>query len=282
MKKATFLTTWFLLLLVCVIGKQHTTYALSSKGEAFTPFSFQVEAQNWNTVKELLPKGAKFTVIDVESGKSFNVQRRAGSKHADVQPLTGKDTKIMKDIYDGNWSWRRKAVLILTKDKLIAASMHGMPHGAGALENNFPGHFCIHFTGSTTHSKGRADLSHHVMILKAAGQLEEYMKNLSPSKMTEVLLVAIKNGDNGLVKKNTLHLTKLEEEKLIKIEALHWKINSSNTMNITSLETSVLVELKIFIKDAGPITTEVSFPLMRTSPFSPWKIDLEPFLSSLD
>ena len=93
MKKAIFLTTWFLLLVVCVIGKQHTTYALSSVGDAFTPISFQVEASEWNTVKELLPRGAKFTVIDVESGKSFNVQRRAGSRHADVQPLMEKTQK---------------------------------------------------------------------------------------------------------------------------------------------------------------------------------------------
>ena len=190
----------------------------------------------------------------------------------------------MKAIYEGNWSWRRKAVLIVTKDKLIAASMHGMPHGAGALENDFPGHFCIHFTGSTTHSTGNADLSHHVMILKASGQLEKYMKNLSPSKLTEMLLVAIKNGDNGLVKKTSINLTNKGNEKLSKIEALHWKIISShlNTTNITSLETSVLVEMRIFIKDAGPLTTEVSFPLVRTSPLSSWKIDLGPLISSLD
>ena len=57
----------------------------------------------------------------------------------------------MKTIYNGKWSWKRRAILIITHDQLLAASMHGMPHGAGALKNGFPGHFCVHFYGSTTH-----------------------------------------------------------------------------------------------------------------------------------
>ena len=106
---------------------------------------------------EVLPNKSIFTILDVETGLHFTVQRRAGSNHADVQPLTYRDTKIMKTIYNGKWSWKRRSILIIAKDQLLAASMHGMPHGAGALKNGFPGHFCVHFYGSTTHGSGNED-----------------------------------------------------------------------------------------------------------------------------
>ena len=94
----------------------------------------QIEMLPWEKVYKILPKYSKFTVLDVETGKMFHVQRRAGSRHADVQPLTPKDTSIMKKIYGGKWSWKRRAIIVIHDDQWIAASMHGMPHGAGALE----------------------------------------------------------------------------------------------------------------------------------------------------
>lgn len=106
----------------------------------------KIEILPWEEINEILPKNSKFTVLDVETGKRFNVQRRAGSSHADVQPLTLKDTQIMREIYDGKWSWRRRAIIVIHQNQWIAASMHGMPHGVGSLKNRFPGHFCIHFT----------------------------------------------------------------------------------------------------------------------------------------
>src|SRR3954471_12861771 len=98
----------------------------------------QIDMLPWEKVYGILPKYSKFTVLDVETGKMFKVQRRAGSRHADVQPLTSKDTKIMKEIYGGKWSWKRRAIIVIHKDQWIAGSMHGMPHGAGVLANNFP------------------------------------------------------------------------------------------------------------------------------------------------
>ena len=55
---------------------------------------------------------------------------------------------MMKKIYHNQWSWKRRAIIVLIDHQMIAASMHGMPHGAGALQNDFPGHFCVHFSGS--------------------------------------------------------------------------------------------------------------------------------------
>lgn len=127
-------------------------------------FGYSIEMLPWETVNELIPNRSFFTIMDVETGKKFKVQRRAGSRHADVQPITDNDTKIMKEIYNGKWDWKRKAIIVISNARWIAASMHGMPHGAGALNNNFPGHFCVHFYGSTTHLTGKMDLSHKLMI----------------------------------------------------------------------------------------------------------------------
>ena len=102
-------------------------FACSAKPAGAMP-SFTVEILPWDQVKEIIPKQSYFTIIDVETGLSFKVQRRAGSKHADVQPVTKKDTKIMKSIYGGKWSWDRRAILVLVHDQLISASMNGMPH----------------------------------------------------------------------------------------------------------------------------------------------------------
>jgi hypothetical protein len=259
------------------------TYALTDQSNPL-PISFQIENQNWENVNEILPKYSKFTVIDVESGNSFDVQRRAGNRHADVQPLTRKDTKIMKQIYDGSWSWRRKAVLILTHDRLIPASMHGMPHGAGALQNGFPGHFCIHFSGSTTHRTGKSDLSHHVMILKAAGKIDEYMNSLPPSQLLNVFFVTIKNGDKGLAKKIAISNQKNIKKELMKIneiEAIQWSLPSIKEKKTAQLATSIPVEVRIYIKDTGPIRTKLTFTLVRTSPLSPWKVNIDPLLSSI-
>jgi hypothetical protein len=125
----------------------------------------------WDEVNLIFPILSNAKVIDFMTGKSFHVQRRAGACHADVQPLTAYDTSIMKEIYGGKWSWDRRSVIIEIHGYRIAASMNGMPHGHGKIQdNNFNGHFCIHFLNSTTHS-GNMDRAHHIEILKAAGKL---------------------------------------------------------------------------------------------------------------
>ena len=66
------------------------------------------ELINWSTANKLFSLYTKATITDVETGLNFQVQRRGGSLHADVQPLTKTDTATMKKIYGGSWSWNRK------------------------------------------------------------------------------------------------------------------------------------------------------------------------------
>ena len=161
------------------------------------------EFLDWSAVKTLFPKYAKVAVIDVDTGLQFQVQRRDGYKHADVQPLTAADTAVMKQIYKSGWSWKRKAVIVqLDNGKKIAASMNGMPHGQGAIaNNNFNGHFCIHFKGCKTHGGGKVDPAHQLMIWKSANILDQQFRLLSPQDIVKMFFTAVDQNELSIAGK---------------------------------------------------------------------------------
>ena len=101
----------------------------------------------------------------------------------------------MKEIYGGSWSWDRRAVILTVDGTRIAASMNGMPHGQGALQNNFPGHFCIHFAGSTTHGSRDVDLGHMLMIAKASGDIWELSRQATPEQQARNFVTAFNQKD---------------------------------------------------------------------------------------
>ncbi|MFD1735541.1 hypothetical protein ACFSCX_03100 [Bacillus salitolerans] len=246
-----------------------------------SPISFKVEPLHWSFVNTLLPKFSTFTIIDWETGKSFQVQRRAGRNHTDVQPLTSKDTKIMKSLYNGKWSWKRRAILVQTKDYLIAASMHGMPHGAGALQNNFPGHFCIHFNGSTTHRSKRMDFSHKLMILKAAGLVEDYLSKMNIPTFTEAFIESINQQDPYLL---NLTLTKGWENDIMlskwmkTIESIKIKsdfIIETNMEEDALLFKNLSIPVTIYSTINGKDEGYMSLQLIRSSPFEKWSVSYE-------
>jgi hypothetical protein len=241
---------------------------------AANQISFQIEMLPWKEVNILLPKYTKFTVMDVETGKQFHVQRRAGSHHADVQPLTSEDTKIMKSIYGGKWSWNRRAIIIIHKGQWVAASMHGMPHGGGALKNNFPGHFCIHFFGSTTHRTNSMDLAHMLMIYKSAGRLNEYFWGANPYEVIQAYITGIKQKDETISSAASLQKLKwkgvLNQIESINIRRLSL-LPPEDLKNEISLD--VPIEIDLFLKKAGRKTMKGSIHLVRFSQYQPWKID---------
>ncbi|MEQ2529711.1 hypothetical protein WMO40_23885 [Bacillaceae bacterium CLA-AA-H227] len=238
----------------------------------------KTEMLEWEEVNLLLPKYSKFTVKDVITGKEFRVQRRAGSRHADVQPLTNEDTATMKGIYNGTWSWKRRAIIVLHEDKKIAASMHGMPHGAGALKNNFPGHFCIHFYGSTTHRRNFMDLSHKLMILKAAGKLEDHLQKANPYELISALIAGIKEDDETII--DQVGLQDLKWAKILK---------QVDNVAITSMPQLPDEDLTGKLTLAVPIEVDWQMQggrwkkyrgeiqLVRYTLFDSWKIDVDKF-----
>ncbi|MBR3494984.1 MAG: peptidoglycan-binding protein [Clostridia bacterium] len=132
------------------------------------PEDYVTERLDWfHGGQDRIPKGAVFQVKDCWTGRIFQCRRWSGANHMDSMPLTKDDTRVMKSIY-GQWSWRRRPVLVMYQGRVYAASMNGMPHGTTTIKNNnFPGHFCIHFYGSMTHGTKRVDENHQSCVSTA-------------------------------------------------------------------------------------------------------------------
>ncbi|MDF2513126.1 MAG: Zinc D-Ala-D-Ala carboxypeptidase precursor [Herbinix sp.] len=152
-------------------------------------------------VKYIWGKGKVAIVTDVDTGKSFEVKRTYGSNHADVEPLTKEDTKIIKNIW-GGFTWERRAVVVQVNGYTIAASMTAMPHagvdsiaanryvrnrsagyGYGINLDAVKGNGCsgvmdIHFKNSRTHSTNRKQSSQQNMVGKAADFIESLAAEL--------------------------------------------------------------------------------------------------------
>ena len=132
----------------------------------------EIRDLHWNEVDLLIPEGKIFTITDLETGLSFRVRRLYGNVHADVEPVTRRDTEVKRRIYGGSWSWDRRAVVVHINNMLIAGSINGMPHGGQEItSNNYPGHFCLHFRGSRLHNSGGLDPDHQGMVEEAAEEI---------------------------------------------------------------------------------------------------------------
>lgn len=154
--------------------------------------SNHVGALDWfKKVRYIWDRGVNATVTDVETGLSFQVKRTYGTNHADIEPLTKKDTQTIKEIW-GGFSWDRRAVVVQVGSYTIAASMTAMPHagvdskpantyvsnrsggyGRGTnldtvKGNGCNGHMDIHFKNSKTHTTNRVLSSQQSMVKKAA------------------------------------------------------------------------------------------------------------------
>lgn len=240
----------------------------------------------WEEAKLILPNKSMFTVTDLESGLTFHVQRRAGRDHADVQPVTKEDTRIMKQIYQNHWSWKRKAVLVHSDQHWIAASMNGMPHGGdGIPENNFSGHFCIHFHLSSTHKSNEPDITHQVMVNKAAGNLTAYFDSATPHVLAKTFIEVMNHQDKDLLKqlstglpeqKLAYFVQQLESLRSIRVQKQAKPKNSS--MNSDSeITDSLIAEIKLPItiesKNHSPQSMHYQFLFKRESTQSPWRFE---------
>ncbi|HWQ57596.1 MAG TPA: SH3 domain-containing protein [Clostridia bacterium] len=115
---------------------------------------------------EWLAKGARFTVTDVRTGKSFRARRFGGWYHADSEPCTAYDAKIMKSLE--GYSWNRRPIWVTYNGKTVAASMHTMPHMADPTPGDgFNGHFCIHLLNSLVHETNAECPRHQACVYEA-------------------------------------------------------------------------------------------------------------------
>lgn len=124
----------------------------------------------WTGAQYVFPINAVAKVTDFKTGRSFTVKRTIGANHSDTEPLTAADAAVIKDIWGGSYSWTPRAVIVSVNGHRIAASMTSMPHSIEYItDNNFTGHFDIHFLNSTRHNDGLIDPSHQAQIKIAAG-----------------------------------------------------------------------------------------------------------------
>lgn len=115
------------------------------------------------------------TVVDVRTGKRFQISRYGGDNHCDAEPLTAKDTAIMLEIAGDAWTWERRPVWLEVGGRVICGSMHCMPHqGQHIMDNNFDGHFCLHFYNSRTHETDRIDEAHAACVEEAWNSRDRY------------------------------------------------------------------------------------------------------------
>lgn len=123
----------------------------------------------WTEAQYVYPIGEIATVTDFETGVSFQIRRSYGANHADCEPVTAEDTAKAKEVW-GGFNWNTRAVLVQVGERTIAASMSFMPHDIESiLDNDFDGHFDIHFKNSTRHKDGKIDNYHQEKIKIAAG-----------------------------------------------------------------------------------------------------------------
>ena len=121
-----------------------------------------VERLHWNEARQLTTIGTTLTVIDVRTGITWQMASFSNGNHADVEPLTAADTAAMLQAWGGRWCWQPRPVHVIVGDRVLAASLNGMPHaGSTRSGNNMNGHVCMHFYGSRTHNGNRSHERDH-------------------------------------------------------------------------------------------------------------------------
>ncbi|TFE26329.1 hypothetical protein [Cohnella luojiensis] len=239
----------------------------------------------WEQARDIVTRKSIFSVTDLETGLSFRVQRRAGSSHADVQPITKDDTAVMKQIYGDQWSWNRRAITVHSPQGRLAASMNGMPHGGdGIPENGFSGHFCIHFKDSTSHKSDTPDPAHQLMIRKASGDVRSYLDSAEPSLLAESFVEALNQKDPQLLAQvwEDIPDDKLSHfvREMITLSSIRIKRSSKSQttddnipLDNVILETEITLPIAIYSQGKPERNTVYGFIFRWQSPRSPWEIE---------
>ncbi|XID94783.1 hypothetical protein ACF3MZ_09805 [Paenibacillaceae bacterium WGS1546] len=239
----------------------------------------------WSAARTIVKRKSVFTIVDLESGLSFRVQRRAGSRHADVQPLTRQDSKIMKEIYGGKWSWDRRAILVRTEQTTIAASMNGMPHGGDGIPGNgFKGHFCVHFLDSTSHRSDSPDPEHQLMVYKATGNLRGYFDAASPLVQARGFVGALNGKDEQMLRQLWLdappermaaYAEWMASLRSIAVKSARTdgRIRRAREQEPPdSLAAEIRLPISLRMKGERTRNVELTFVFKRDSPHEPWRL----------
>lgn len=146
-----------------------------------------------------IAQGKTATMIDIETGRSMKIVIQSTGNHADVEPLTASDTKVLCGLYGfsnasmmtSSNSWKRRAVVVeAANGDQFVGSIYAVPHGKSTVSgNDFPGQFCIHFKGSTIHAGDGGsvpDNQNHQAVISEAVKALEKLKDSNGNKVTSI------------------------------------------------------------------------------------------------
>ncbi len=117
------------------------------EGKISGPSAGQVKLLHWyREVKPSVRGGQTCLVYEPSSGIGFTIRFYSLGSHADSEPKTFRDTRLMNRAF-GAPSWDIHPVYIqLPSGTWCLAAMHNRPHLTGSItDNGFGGHLCIHF-----------------------------------------------------------------------------------------------------------------------------------------
>ena len=148
-----------------------------------------------------LKKDGSATLTDIATGKSFNIKIQSIGNHADVEPATAADTKVLCSLYNVsnasmletlNKYQRRAVVLTNSKGEQFIGSIYAIPHGLNKVTgNDFDGQFCVHFLNSKTHGTNRVDTDNGGHQDKIAAGAKALNSVLSSDGVTKIVVKSI-------------------------------------------------------------------------------------------
>ena len=128
-----------------------------------------VVLEDWwsGVINKKIARGSNFSIKFVSTGETIDMYRKGGTNHLDAEPLTAKDTEVLRRVAGGD-KWTAVAIYVIIDGQYYAAAMNSMPHGVYSLKNNnFDGHLCIHFLNSRTHGTNSINKDMQNKIMKA-------------------------------------------------------------------------------------------------------------------
>lgn len=126
---------------------------------------------SWSDVKAQLSAGKTYTLVDFNTGTTFNMVYTGGEQHAEMECATANDATVYKQAFGGEYNYSKRPMLITINGATIACSLQGQPHGADTVErNDMVGHACLYFNESKSHVGQLPDVEHVNNVFTAAGK----------------------------------------------------------------------------------------------------------------
>ncbi|MDO4543870.1 MAG: peptidoglycan-binding domain-containing protein [Clostridia bacterium] len=120
---------------------------------ARTTYQLSGTAMEWFTVRSYLNPETVYVVTDAYSGESANLRFLEGAYHAEMQPATEADRRIISGWLGSANSFYKCAVVITIQNRAVAASIQW--NG-----NNL----CVYFSESHSHVAGLDDVEHNALV----------------------------------------------------------------------------------------------------------------------